>query len=436
MHSIAGARRLIAAERDFRVLLGSQFLAQAADGIAQAAFYGVLVLADPLDQGTPGQILGLFAITLLPYSLISPFLGVFVDRWSRRTMMVVTNVARAVLLLSLPLWSRAVSGDTELFIGILALLGLGRLFLTTKGAVLPAVVHEHDLLEANSISGGGGMLCALLGGVIGLVLVAVISADTVFFIAGGAYAFAAWVAGRLSAPFSHAHAHAARMSRAIAEIGGELRQGIREIWQRSAVRLPLVSIFLLRTVGMFIAIAAILLIKKEFPDAGDQVGRLSASGLALGAAGAGAFLAAVTAPMLGHRWNKPQLIVLGYVVSGAGITVLGGVQHLAAVLTLTVIGGFGTFVSKVATDAQVQEALPDELRGRAFALYDILYNVASVAAGAVMVAAAGAPIRITLLVTGVVTLLLALTFGYLMRGAGLFESRGDGMLTADGAPQA
>lgn len=408
------------------MLLGSQFLAQAADGIAQAAFYAELVLEDPLDQGTPGQILALFAITLLPYSLIAPFLGVFVDRWSRRTMLVVTNALRALLLLSLPGWSQAFHGDTELFIGILALLGLGRLFLTTKGAVLPAVVHEHDLLEANSLSGGGGMLSALLGGVVGLALAGVMSADAVFFVAGGAYAAAALVAGRLSAPFAHVHAHAARMSRAVADVAAELGQGVREIWKRSAARLPLISIFLLRTVGMFIAVAAILLIKREFPDAGDQVGRLSVSGLALGAAGAGAFLAAVIAPMLGHRLNKPQLIILGYAVCGVGITVLGGVQHIAAILLLTVIGGFGTFVSKVATDAQVQEALPDDLRGRAFAFYDILYNVASVAAGAVMVAAAAAPLRITLLVTGLVTLLLALIFGYLMRAAGLFEAPPEG----------
>ena len=426
MRTISEARRLIAGERDFRALLGSQFLAQAADGIAQAAFYAELVLEDPLGQGTPGQILALFAITLLPYSVIAPFLGVFVDRWSRRTMLVVTNALRALLLLTLPAWSQLVTGDTELFIGILALLGLGRLFLTTKGAALPAVVHEHDLLEANSLSGGGGMLSALLGGVIGLALVAVISADAVFFVAGGAYAAAALVAGRLSAPFAHVHAHATRFARAVADVAGELGEGVKEIWKRSAARLPLVSIFLLRTVGMFIAVAAILLIKREYPDAGDQVGRLSISGLALGAAGVGAFLAAAIAPSLGHRLNKPQLIILGYAVSGLGIAVFGGIQHLAAILLLTVIGGFGTFISKVATDAQVQEALPDDLRGRAFAFYDILYNLASIAAGAVMVAAASAPLRITLLVTGLVTLLLAVVFGYLMRAAGLFDAPPEG----------
>jgi MFS family permease len=420
MHTITDARRLVAAERDFRVLLGSQFLGQAADGIAQAAFYAALVLEDPLDGGTPAQILGLFALTLLPYSVLAPFLGVFVDRWSRRSLLVVTNLARAVLLLTLPLWSRVLPGDAELFVGILALLGLGRLFLTTKGAALPAVVHEHDLLEANSISGGGGMLSALFGGVIGLALVAGLSADSVFFFAGIVYAGAGWVARLISAPLSHKHEHAPRLTQAVGVIAHELAEGIREIWRRVSVRLPLISIFLLRTVGMFIAVAAILLIKREFPDRADEFGRLSLSGLALGTAGVGAFLAAISAPFLGHRFNKAQLIIVGYAISGIGVIALGGFQHVAAILALTLVGGYGTFVSKVATDAQVQEVLPDELRGRAFALYDILYNLASVAAGAVMVAASDVSLRTTLVWTGLVTVSLALVFGVLMARAGMF----------------
>jgi sugar phosphate permease len=93
---------------------------------------------------------------------------------------------------------------------------------------------------------------------------------------------------------------------------------------------------------------------------------------------------------------------------------------VAAILTVTLIGGYGTFVSKVATDAQVQEVLPDEYRGRAFAFYDILYNVASVAAGAVMVVTTEIAIRTTLIWAGIITLVLAIGFASLMKRAGLF----------------
>ncbi|MPZ71137.1 MAG: MFS transporter, partial [Actinobacteria bacterium] len=164
----------------------AQFLAQGADGIAQAAFADILVL-EPTSQGTPGRILALFAITLIPYSIIAPFLGVFVDRWDRRKLLAWTNAIRAVLLLTIFLWSRALPGDGALFVAVLVLQGLGRLFLATKGAVLPVVLHEHHLIKGNAFSGAGGTLSAVTGGGIGLAIVGFLGANGTLTIAGLLY---------------------------------------------------------------------------------------------------------------------------------------------------------------------------------------------------------------------------------------------------------
>src|SRR5680860_1334302 len=83
--------------RDFRRLLGAQFAAQAADGASQAVIANILVL-EPLGQGTSGRVLEVSVLTLLPYSLIAPFLGVFVDRWARRSILIATSALRVFLL--------------------------------------------------------------------------------------------------------------------------------------------------------------------------------------------------------------------------------------------------------------------------------------------------------------------------------------------------
>jgi MFS family permease len=407
----------ILAERDFRHLIGAQFLAQGADGLAQAVVADLLVL-EPLTRGTPERILGLFVVTLLPYSIISPFLGVFVDRWPRRSLLAWTNFARAAVLIAFPLWSRAFPGDSPLFVAILALLGLGRLFLTTKGAALPALLHERHLLDGNSLSGGGGMVAALLGGVVGIALLGVIDAPEAFVVAGIIYAAAAALSLRISTPLSHPHARAERVTQAVARIAGELVDGLAAIWRHVAARLPLIGIFVLRTIGIFVAISAILVIKDEFTGDVGRFGRLSSSALALGAAGVGAFIGALTAPLIGRRLSNPGLIVLGFVASGLGIIALGGIRNIPAVLGVTLVGGYGGFMSKVATDAQVQEALPDEYRGRAFALYDILYNLASVAAGLAMVALySPANLRLLLVGVGGVAVAAAATLGVVMHRA-------------------
>ncbi|MCA1837491.1 MAG: MFS transporter, partial [Actinobacteria bacterium] len=132
MASTTERLRALLTVRDFRLLIGAQFLGQAADGMAQAVFAYILVL-EPLNTGAPSEIFKLFALTLLPYSAISPFLGVLVDRWSRRSLIVWTNLIRGALLLTIPLWRHAFPGHLALYIAVLTLLGFGRLFLTTKG---------------------------------------------------------------------------------------------------------------------------------------------------------------------------------------------------------------------------------------------------------------------------------------------------------------
>jgi Major Facilitator Superfamily len=361
----------------------------------------------------------LFAVTLLPYSLISPFLGVFVDRWSRRGLTVWTNVIRAGVLVTLPLWGRLVDRDLPLYLSVLLLLGLGRLFLTTKGALLPVVLHERDLLKGNSVSGGGGMIAALAGGVVGVELLKVVTPHEGLALAGVVYAGAAVVAGRLSSPFAHQHGERHSLAEALREVLDGFKAGLLAISKRATARLPLIAIFVLRTIAMVAAIAAILIIKREFPAGSDSFGRLNSGALALGTAGVGAFVAALLAPLAEGRLKQPGLIVAGFVVSGAGVIALGGIDSIAAVLGLTFVVGFGAFLTKVAVDAQVQAALPDEFRGRAFALYDILYNLASVVAAILMVGLQTQPFRGILVAFGFVTIGCAGALAVAMRRAGM-----------------
>jgi Major Facilitator Superfamily len=418
----SGHARAIIRDPDTRRLLLAQFLAQAADGFAQAVFAVVIVLGDTL-EGTPARIFQLLALTLVPYSCISPFLGVFVDRWSRRAIMVWTNVARAGLLITLPLWAHAFPGDFGLYACLLLLLALGRLFLTSKGAALPLALHEHYLLQGNAISGGGGMVAALIGGTLGVAALNIGTPRELFAVAGALYGLSAIVAARLSWVFIQRSETATAMGHAVRGVLTGLREGLVVVWARPRVRLPLIGIFVVRAIGIIVAIVAIIVIRKEL--AAHLTDRANASAIALGSAGVGAFVAALSAPFVGRRLDKPRLILVGFLISGLGIVAFGGIVSLVAVVALTFVGGYGSFLTKVAVDAQVQEALPDDYRGRAFALYDILYNLASVVAGGVMVLLGNDATRIQMMTAGGVTLVVAGLLGAAMRGAGMLAPSPD-----------
>ena len=414
----ASGLQLVARNRDLRRLLSAQFLAQAADGMAQAAFADAVVL-DPAAQSTPGRILAVFALTLVPYSLIAPFAGVFVDRWRRRNVLIWSNLIRAAVLISLPLWSTRVPGDSALYVAVLVLLGLGRLFLTTKSAVLPVVLGEHDLLRGNALSGGGGMIAALLGGVTGLGLAALVEQEAVFLLAGLVLGASALLAARLSHPMAHESPPAESVRQAVARVAAELVDGAREVWRRRRARLALAGIFVLRAVVVLTAIAAILVIKQRYPEAGDRFGRVSEGALALGTTSVGAFAGALTSPWLGRRLPGAGLILMGFAVCGAGVASLGGIVDLRAVLALTAIAGYGAYVAKIATDVQIQATMPDGYRGRAFSLYDILYNLASVVAAWVVLAFSELSFRALLVPAGLITIALAVALGLAMARAGM-----------------
>lgn len=416
MEIASGHAREILREPDARRLLIAQFCGQAADGFAQAVFAVVIVLGDTLG-GTPTRIFQLFALTLIPYSCISPFLGVFVDRWSRRSIMIWTNVSRAGLLVTLPLWAHAFPGDFGLYACVLVLLALGRLFLTAKGAALPLVLRERHLLQGNAISGGGGMVSALVGGTLGVAALNLFTPRELFAVAGGLYALTAFVAGRVSSPLIQHVQRLGSLQDAAGRVVRGLGDGLRAVWSRPRVRWPLIGVFVVRAIGIVVAIVAVIVIRAELRSA--LTDRANASAIALGSAGAGAFVAALTAPLVGRRLDKPRLILAGFVVCGLGIVAFGGIFSLAAVVALTFVGGYGSFLTKVAVDAQVQEALPDEYRGRAFALYDILYNLASVVAGALMVLLGSDPSRAQIALLGVLALVAAAALGAAMRGAGM-----------------
>ena len=284
-------------------------------------------------RGLRRETLALFALTLLPYSLLGPFTGVLVDRWRRRSILVWANVAARRAAREPAFVDRCATRETALYASLLLLLGLGRLFLTTKGASLPVVLREHHLLRGNAVSGGLGMIFALVGGVAGLGAAAFASTETAFIMAGLLYATGALIARRISNPMAHPHKHLERMRDAAARIGTELVDGVREIWKRERARLPLLGIFVLRIAAMFVALIAIEIIRTEYA-AADDSGRLSASALALGAAGVGAFIGALMAPAMGRRFSTPALLIVGFVVSGASMVVAAPVLQLTTTVGL------------------------------------------------------------------------------------------------------
>jgi MFS family permease len=154
-----------------RRLLAARWTSQTADGIFQSGL-AWLVLFSPDRQQSPAQIAGAAAIILLPFSLVGPFVGVFLDRWSRRSILVLGQFVRVVVLLVL-----AAVGD-RFGLGVvyalaITALGVNRLLLAAFSACLPSVVPRELLLPANALAPTAGTGWVVVGFGLGGSLLAV-----------------------------------------------------------------------------------------------------------------------------------------------------------------------------------------------------------------------------------------------------------------------
>src|SRR6202048_937313 len=89
--------RVVLAERDFRRLFATRLVSQTGDGIITAGV-GTYVFFNASTFPSPAAGAAAFAALYLPYSLIGPFAGVLIDRWSRRQILVWSALIRSVVV--------------------------------------------------------------------------------------------------------------------------------------------------------------------------------------------------------------------------------------------------------------------------------------------------------------------------------------------------
>src|SRR5580704_12687851 len=193
--------RVVWAEPGFRRLFSTRLVSQAGDGLFTAGLGGY-VFFNATSFPNPAQGAAAFAVLYLPYSLIGPFAGVFIDRWSRRQILALSALIRSVFVVLTAALMVAGNRGVPLYIAVLLVLGVNRFFLSSLSAALPHVVAPDKLVMANSVSPTLGGLTAALGGIVGLVVNAATGdtrrgAAVTLLVAGGCYAGAGLVAATM-----------------------------------------------------------------------------------------------------------------------------------------------------------------------------------------------------------------------------------------------
>jgi MFS family permease len=370
---------------DFRRLLTTRLFSQFGDGVFQAALAGT-VLFNPQRAAEPVDIAAGFAVLLLPYSLVGPFAGVWLDRWSRRQVLLRANVVRAALVAVVAVLVLFGVEGTAFYAAGLTVFSVNRFVLAALSAGLPHTTDEPSLVPANALSTTAGGVSTVVGGAAALlVLEGTDSANpgyaAVALVAAVPYlAAAAVVRGFPRAYLGPDHmAESARMS--ARDVVSGMVAGARHVLELPPAAAALLAIGLHRLFYGVFTLMTLLLYRNTFEDGGSPFpGGILGLGQVVAAAAIGTLLAAVLTPPVVRRIGTTRWVPLLLVAGGVAQLALVLAFEPAAVVVVGLLLGFVAQGVKICVDSTLQETVEDDYRGRVFSVYDTLFNMTFVAA--------------------------------------------------------
>ena len=369
--------RAALASRDFRRLLGARLTSQFADGLFQAYLVAELVFLDPDRQGTALGVAKAFALLVIPFSVVGPFAGVLIDRWSRRAILFTTPAVRTLAAVALV----PVGGEGPLLYALaLVVLSLNRFFLATAAAVTPSLVPEEDLLVANSMSTVGGTVLTFAGLVVGTQIAEPLGGTGLLLVTAAWWPVSSFAASRISGQL-RPERPPGLIGAQLRRMAGELAGGIRRLAATPAALGSIVSVSLDQFLIGLVTVLGVVVFKERFGEGVASYGRMLAAG------GVGVLLGTITVGWFESRLTKPQIVALAFALAGVACLAAAPFALSApAILSISFALGLTFSWRKIPVDTIVQESVPDRFRGRVFAVYDILYAMARVVAALLAVA--------------------------------------------------
>jgi len=332
-------------------------------------------------------IAGVFIARLLPSVILGPIAGVIADRFDRKKVMVIGDILRAALFLSIPL----VGNYLWLYIATVLVECVTLFWSPAKEATVPNLVPKNKLENANQMSlfaaYGSAPIAALsfsflsvsataIGETVGLENYSAV--DLALYLNALSFLVSAITISRIEIPKKHIEA-----SHKSDSLSASLLDGAKFITSSKIIRGLIIGML-----GAFVAAGAVIGLARTFVgdlDAGD-----AAYGVLFGAVFTGLAAGIAVGPKVFSQFSRRRLFGAALTTAGSLLIVLSLLQNLVIALLVVLFIGAFSGVSWVTGFTMLGMEVNDEIRGRTFAFVQALVRVSLVAVLAIapLVAAA------------------------------------------------
>ncbi|PYS48992.1 MAG: MFS transporter [Acidobacteria bacterium] len=355
----SGYLELLRGNRNFRLLWLGQVVSQLGDWFDTIALYTLL---SKLTTDS-GRAIGLLLVArFLPSFIVGTLSGTVVDRFSRRAIMIVSDLMRALVVLGFLFVRRP---DQVWIVYVLTVLQLvfSTFFEPAKTAVIPSIVAGRELLAANAIASATWSVMLTLGAALGGFVTGWFGTDVAFIVDSLTYLVSAWLITSVHFP--------RRPKRVKSKLTLGKATGITDAIEGARYVRARPRVFALLMVkpawGMGGGILTLLAVfgEKIFP-----VGRNAATGIGILYAARG--IGTAIGPIAMRRFtgdtraSMQKAIGIAFLMGGVFYAAFGTATSFALALALLMIAHMGGSILWVNSTVLLQRIVEDNFRGRVF----------------------------------------------------------------------
>lgn len=317
-------------------------------------------------------IAGVFIVRLIPAVILGPLAGVIADRFDRRTLMVISDLVRCGLYLSIPI----VGNYFWLYTATLLAETASLFWSPAKEATVPNLVPKNKLEAANQVqllvAYGSAPFAAILFSILALFNSALsgifewkdsTAADIALYLNALSFLYAAYVVYTL---------REIPKSSSMTANEGSVLKSLTDGW-KFAGQSKVIRGLIIGLVGAFIAAGAVIGLARTF--VGDLQAGEAAYGVLFGSVFAGLALGISAGPKVLGNFSRRRIFGSSLATAGVFLIALSLIQNLVLAIVVVVILGAFSGICWVTGFTMLGLEVEDELRGRTFAFVQSLIRV-------------------------------------------------------------
>ena len=321
-------------------------------------------------------IAGVFIVRLLPAVLLGPIAGVIADRFDRRRLMILCDILRFGLYLSIPL----VGNYFWLYTATVLVESVTLFWSPAKEASVPNLVPKNKLENANQVtllaSYGTAPIAAIIFSLLALIstpLTNLVShrfgstADLGLYIDAASFLYTAWIVYTLKEIPKGASSTKSENQ----NIGKSLIEGFKSVNESKVIRGLIFGML-----GAFFAAGAVIGLARTF--VGDLKAGDAAYGVLFGSVFTGLALGISIGPKIFSQFSRRRLFGAALTISSSFLILLALISNLVLAIIVTIFLGAFAGVSWVTGFTMLGLEVEDEVRGRTFAFVQSLIRISLV----------------------------------------------------------